>query len=182
MKTLRVEEAKMIDDALEKGAREIESLAKAIVPTDTGELRDAIEVRETLEGVKVKRMAFGTTGGRKGRFLVRYVGVFGTGKGSKGYYAPFVEYGTKPGVERTVGRKMGKRGRMIRAYHGPRVATQSAKQSGAGRLQYRTHPGTPARPFLRPAFQSKKARVVNRVKRAINKAAKQVALRGRQNP
>jgi HK97 gp10 family phage protein len=162
MTRLQAEEAKAIDDALEKGAREIQDLAKAIAPRgDSGDLAEAIDVRENLDGYKARGVfAKMKVGGSGSSSLARHIGVFPSHAGDKGFYAAFVEFGTAP-------RKAGQ-------YY-----TQA---SGRRRKAQGTHPGTPARPFLRPAFQSLKSRTVNRVKRAINKAAKQVAARGRQNP
>lgn len=147
-----------IEAALDKGADEIRDRAKAIAPRDTGELRRAIEVRDTLDGF--------TAGGAVGNFgrmvrgaagrLQRFIGVFPDVKGAPGWYAAFVEFGTAPRVE------------------GQRYTQASGKRRKAAI----THPGTQPRPFLKPAFFSLRRRVVGRINRAIGSAAKKVARRG----
>lgn len=146
-----------IQKALDKSAEEIRARAAAIAPRSPGggELAKAIEVKRTLEGFNAggsvgRAILSGSTGGGG---LTRYIGVFPEKSGAAGWYAAFVEFGT---AKRAAGKKY----------------TQA---SGRKRTSGNTHPGTPARPFLRPAFFSLQARSVNRVKRAINKAAKGMA-------
>lgn len=71
------------------------------------------------------------------------------------FYAPFVEFGTMGSVK------------------GARVSSTGKRQSGAGRLSYRTHPGTVAQPFFWPAYRLMKPRIQRRIKRAIAKAIKE---------
>ncbi len=89
----------MLDDingALDKGAEEIRSTAASIAPRDSGEMADAIEVRSTLDGFtgtgavgNFARMVKGEAGG-----LIRHIGVFPNRRGSPGWYAAWVEFGT----------------------------------------------------------------------------------------
>lgn len=87
--------AKAIKEALDNGAREIASRARAIAPRDTGEMARAIEVRKTLDGFTAPgavgnfgRMVRGAAAG-----LTRFVGVFPDSRSSPGWYAAFVEFG-----------------------------------------------------------------------------------------
>jgi len=85
-----------INAALDKGANEIRSKAASIAPRDTGELAEAIEVRDSLDGFTGRgaignfaRMVKGEAGG-----LIRHIGVFPERRGSPGWYAAWVEFGT----------------------------------------------------------------------------------------
>lgn len=73
----------------------------------------------------------------------------------QGFHWRFVEHGTAPGKS------------------GNRVASSTGGRSS--RLQYRTHPGTPARPFVTPAvnrMNSKLPQVINeKFIKALEKAA-----------
>lgn len=91
--TARVE----LEKALDKGAAEIAGRARVLAPVATGELRDAIEVRSSLKGFvgagavgNFARMVQGEAGA-----IRRYVGVFPRKQGSPGWYAAFVEFGTR---------------------------------------------------------------------------------------
>nr|WP_321457190.1 HK97 gp10 family phage protein [uncultured Cohaesibacter sp.] len=66
----------------------------------------------------------------------------------------FIEFGTKPGR------------------YGARTSS-----GGRDRKVYRTHPGTPARPHLWPAYRVLKRRIKSRTSRTINKAVKTVTHR-----
>lgn len=153
-----------IEAALQKSAEEILARAKAIAPSDTGELRGALEIRDSLDGFAATGAVgdFARSGGvgKPGTFdrsspgvLARYIGVFPNVKGAPGWYAAFVEFGT---AARTAGARY-------------------AQRSGKTRKSKDTHPGTPARPFLKPAFFSLKGRALNRIRRAVSAAAKTVA-------
>lgn len=129
--------AKGLVDALDKGAAEIAGRAKVLAPRRSGELERSIEVRDNLEGFRgtgaVGNFARLVRGGAGG--LARFIGVFPRKRGDPGWYAAWVEFGTR------------------------RAAAQ---------------------PFLGPAFFGARKRVTGRVKRALTKAAKEVAARGRR--
>lgn len=152
------EVAAQVGQALDKGAAEIRDRAKAIAPRDTGELAGAIEVRDTLEGFGAggavgafARMVSGQAGS-----LTRFIGVFPAKAGDAGWYAAFVEFGTAS-----------------------RQAGQRYTQGSGRRVRAKdTHPGTPPRPFLMPAFFSLRRRMLGRVNRAVNAAARKVASGG----
>ena len=101
MKRLTPEMARKIDGALDKGAQEVSDRAAAIAPKDSGELAGAIEVRSGLDGLSGRQSAFvRRIAGRTGGELVRIIGVFAERRGSPGWYAPFVELGTKKKARR----------------------------------------------------------------------------------
>jgi HK97 gp10 family phage protein len=83
-----------IDAALDKGAEEIKAAASVIVPRDTGELAGAIEVRASLDGVKLRGVNTKFVRGKAGD-VQRFVGVFATKRGGPGWYAAWVEFGTQ---------------------------------------------------------------------------------------
>lgn len=154
------ENLKRITNALNQGADDIAGTAKQIVPVQTGELRDAIEVERAT--------AVTRTPGRSSRIISNQsnpntiqvrIGVFPQEAGDPGFYAAWVEFGTPPrqaGVRRSRGKKK-----------------KSIVDSD-------TNKGTSARPFLFPAFWVNRKRVRNRIAREINRAAKAVAALGRR--
>lgn len=96
MRRLTPEIAAQVNAALDKGAEEIRSRATAIAPRDTGELSRSLEVRTTLDGFRgtgavgnFARMVRGQALG-----FTRFIGVFPDRKGSPGWYAAWVEFGT----------------------------------------------------------------------------------------
>lgn len=106
---------------------------KGRVPVDTGDLKDNIT-------------GFVAKNGMRGE-----VGLRGKKARSRGFYARFIEFGTK----------------------GSTVEAERAKVlSGAGgTFGTRANiPARPARPFMQPTWDAKKPEVVSRVERAINKA------------
>lgn len=155
--------AREVEKALQEGAEHIRDVARVIVPADTGELRNAIEVRSTLEGFTPR----GATGnfarmvsGAAGR-LQRFIGVFPAKAGAPGWYAAWVEFGTAP-------RRAGER------YLTLGGRSKVGKASAIGDF----HPGTAPQPFLLPAFFSQRRYVIARINRALGKAAKRVAKGG----
>lgn len=125
-----------IEEALDQGAEELRARAAAIAPRDTGELSGAIEVRETLDGFKGTGAVgnFAKLSASRAGGLARYVGVFPGKRGDPGWYAAWVEFGTKD---------------------------------------------TRARPFLLPSFVTLRKRIQGRINRAVNKAVREAAARGR---
>ena len=96
MRALSPAARESIAKALDKGAAEIEGRAKAIAPTDDGELRNAIETRSG-EGAEAggALSAFQAALGAAGLgALVRRIGVFPDLNGGKAFYARWVEFGT----------------------------------------------------------------------------------------
>lgn len=150
--------------ALNLGAREIERKARTAVPEETGELRGAIEVRDSLEGFHatgaIGNFARGGleigTNSRVGSVIARFIGVFPARRASPGWYAAFVEFGTAP---RTQGRGYTTRG------------GRKKKSSG------NTHPGSKPRPFMWPAYYSLRRRVRGRISRAVRKGVRAAALK-----
>ena len=71
------------------------------------------------------------------------------------FYGLFVEFGTRGGQS----------------------GTRTTDSRGRSRSVSRTHPGTPPRPFLLPAFRLERKRIKGRYTRAIRKAAQQVSKR-----
>ncbi len=132
--------AREIAAALNKGGEEIRERAKQLAPERTGELKDAIEMRD-MEYRETRLQVFGKSMLSR-RFGVR-VGVFPTKNGGRAWYARLVEFGA------------------------PRHNTGDGE-----------HPGTSAQPFLFPSYWSLRRRVMGRVNRAVNKAARE-AFRGR---
>lgn len=81
---------------LDRQAEEIRARAALLAPKDTGELAAAIEVRDSLDGFRgsgavgnFARLVRGEAAG-----LSRFVGVFPARRGSPGWYAAWVEFGT----------------------------------------------------------------------------------------
>lgn len=140
---------KAVRRAMERSAEEISAAARELSPVDTGALRDSIDWKwgQAPSG----SMTLSEVSDGKGLSITIYAG------SDEAYYARYVEFGTQAGVkgQRVVGKGAGNR------------------QSKKGRFSYRTHPGTPARPFFFPAYRLHKKRASNRIKRAISKAVKE---------
>ena len=91
-----------ITEAVDKGALAVEARAKQIAPRDTGDMANAIEVRENLDGF--------TATGAIGNFaklvkaggdgIKRFIGVFPQKAGDPGWYAAWVEIGTQKAAAR----------------------------------------------------------------------------------
>lgn len=136
--------AKAIEPAVHKGALEVQTAARTLAPVDTGELRDAIEVKDDISDFKATGAIgnFGNASGGGVGDIKRYIGLFPEKRNSPGWYGAWVEFGTAP---------------------------RSQKFGNNGTVNL---PGTPPRPFLFPAYRLMRKRVVGRVRRAIKKAAK----------
>lgn len=116
--------------ALKKAAQPIVDAAKDLVPVRTGRLRESLTVSERL----TRRQRKGSK--RMPGSVTVYIG----GAWPKGAHAHLVEFGTAP-----------------------HLITVDLKDALAGADVYgRTvlHPGTPARPFLRPAWDANKAQAL----------------------
>lgn len=96
MRRMTPEMVENITDAVDKGAREVEARAKEIAPKDTGEMANAIEVRENLDGFQatgaIGNFARQVKAGDAG--IKRFIGVYPQKAGDPGWYAAWVEYGT----------------------------------------------------------------------------------------
>ena len=128
------------------GARVFRDEARRLVPEDSGNLRKAINV-------KVKQFR-----NRSGFHF--YVAVDRGGKAKHdGWYAHFIEYGVQPHKIKFDDKKALK-----------------LSASGSVLRAVINHPGIPAQPFMRPAFDSKRAQVVkvigDKLWDNINKEAK----------
>jgi HK97 gp10 family phage protein len=146
-----------ITNALNTGAAEIQALARTLVPQSTGELRDAIEIRDNLEGFNatgiVGALSVGT-GSDAARGVQRFIGVYPAKRGSPGWYGAFVEFGTSPRVK------------------GQKFTQASGRRTKVARD---THPGTAARPFLFPAYNFLRRRVRARIARELNAGIRALA-------
>ena len=144
--------------ALNQGAEEVHRDAIALAPGrgsryGTGELKGAIEVKQSLAGFSATGAVgnFATQGDRGPEAgLERYIGVFPDRRGAPGWYAAFVEFGTSPRVQ----------------------GQRYTQRSGRARTAKGTHPGTRPQPFMFPAWRANKQKILARLKRAITKAGK----------
>lgn len=154
-------EANVMRSALRKGAQVIAEEAKMQCPTDTGRLRDSIRVSVRLIRGKVvakvsaggatkKRVSSTASGGVK----VAY---------DNAYYARFVEFGTAA--------------HYIKAVKAKSLVLRANKQASSGFanrwmswvVDGVEHPGARAKPFMRPAFDSKSTAALQAVIDQIRK-------------
>lgn len=124
------------DQALSKSADELVDAIKAAAPVRSGDLKGSIKKEPLGEG----RIGYRVTGGERG-------------KGKKGWYIRFVEFGTKASP--------GEAPRQNRNYKRTKVATKGK----------RAHAGTPAQPFFWPTYRRSKSRIRARTTRALKKGA-----------
>lgn len=144
---------KRIREAMEASAKEIVAMMRALVPTDSGALRDSINwtwgnaPKGALTLAKVSQVGSGEN------VLTIYAG------DKDAYYARWVEFGTAPhNVAKGGGTVKGRK--------------QLSAGGGTG------HPGSKAQPFFFVSYRALRKKAKGRVSRAITKAAKEVAAGG----
>lgn len=143
---------KAVREAMAQGANEIVAMMKALVPVESGELRDSIGWTWGKAPKYSQKIA--TIASDDGRLTITiYAG------NSRVRYAHLVEFGAKPhAIEPKNAMVLGKDGRF-----GVHV----------------DHPGAKAQPFFYVSWRANKRRAKSRITRAINKSAKQVAASSR---
>lgn len=104
LRRLPPEVAEAAGAAIDQGAHEIADRARLAAPKATGELAQAITVRDTppkggggAVGAFARLFGLGKRrrGARPGSPIARWVGVFPDKRGDPGWYAVWVEFGTK---------------------------------------------------------------------------------------
>jgi HK97 gp10 family phage protein len=153
-----------IADAMAKGAGEMVDFAQSLAPHKT--LQDSIGW--SWGDLPKGKRSLGTFG--RGGFTKSSGGSAAKGSGTKddllitvyagddeAFYARWVEFGTKP--------------------HS--LAKGAILKRGKKQTTGIQHPGTAATPFFFPAYRALRKRINQRIRRAINKAAKRVAQGGR---
>lgn len=127
------------DESLSKSADELVDAIKAAAPkVRTGDLAASIKKEPLGEG----RIGYRVVGGERG-------------KGKKGWYIRFVEFGTKASP--------GEAPRQNRNFKRTRVMTKGK----------RAHAATRAQPFFWPTFRRSRSRIRSRTTRALKKGAKE---------
>ena len=148
---------KQIKAAMEKSADEVVAMMRSLVPVDEGVLRDSIgwtwgklpKGKRGLGGATAVASVEASLGGEL--TITIYAG------GGDAWHARFVEFGTRP--------KAAAAPQQDRRYKKRVVLTKSS----------RGHAGTTAQPFFYISYRANKKRAVSRTRRAVNKAAKEVA-------
>lgn len=151
-----------IRQAMEQGANEIVGMMKSLAPVDDGDLRDSIgwtwgklpKGKRAIGGVTVSPVAdlVASLGGDL--TITIYAG------GGDAYYARFVEFGTKASIAQ-----------------GP--APDRRHKSGEVMTKGKGgHAATKAQPFFYVSWRANQKKVKSNVRRAITRAAKQVAANG----
>ncbi len=134
--------------AVMQGAEIIKQDAKANAPVRTGRLRDSIMAEELKSGKKLARVGVG--------WRIKK-GVSGKGKPSRqpAYYGIMVEKGTKSRTRKLKSRK-------------PRIPLKKPASTGT----------MPQRPFLEPAFRSKRGQAVIEIKKQLSRLIKRATKKG----
>lgn len=127
-----------VDASLSKSADELVDAIKAAAPRRTGDLIAGIRKEPLGEG----RIGYKIIGGE-------------CGKGKKGWYIRFVEYGTKASP----------------ASPGAPYKRQKGKWRGRRRKDKRAHAATPAQPFFWPTYRRMKGRIRAARTRALKRGA-----------
>lgn len=146
-----------------KGAQEIERILKQMpIKYERRIAKNALRAAARVIRNEAKRRVPVDTGNLKksisvvtlpGRIpAVAVTNKRGKGEKNDGWYAHLVEFGTKPHSTAKGGRK-----------------------AGLSALDARVHPGTPARPFLRPALDNKSAEAIQIIADATGKALARLA-------
>lgn len=147
----------VIRDAMEKQADDIVRMMKSLAPVDDGDLRDSIgwtwgklaKGKRALGGATAVATVESSLGGDL--TITIYAG------GPKAFYARFVEFGTKAST--------GEASRQDRRYK-KRVVMTKGK---------RAHAATKAQPFFYVSWRANSKKSKSAVRRAVTKAAKEVA-------
>jgi HK97 gp10 family phage protein len=135
-----------IERAMIKGAREMVSMAKGLVPVRTGALRDSIQwnfAEDTPAYASLKSRTGGPVS-KDDPAIVVTAGAAGTRAEGGVRYAHLVEFGAAP-------------------------------HKAGGLYEGATHPGAPAQPFFYPSWRVVKKKLKSRVNRAVKSAAKKAA-------
>ncbi|MGE7196890.1 HK97-gp10 family putative phage morphogenesis protein [Brevundimonas naejangsanensis] len=129
-----------VDASLSGSADALVDAIKAAAPVRSGDLRDSIRKVPLEDG----QIGYRIVGGERG-------------KGKKGWYLRFVEYGTKasPGSQ------------------GALYKRQKGKWRGMRRRDKRAHAATPAQPFFWPTYRRMKARIRAARTRALKRGAQE---------
>lgn len=138
----------VIVPALTAGIKIVQKEAKTRVPKKSGTLHDAIVINNDQrrnEGI--------------GIFAVRLFVEHGTGAKNDGFYAHWVEYGTKSHAVPKGGK------RRIRPMTNYRKEGANAQWFGT-RIE---HPGQEAQPFMRPAIDTKRKQAINKFRDEMRK-------------
>lgn len=136
------------------GAGEIETRAKQLVPVDTGELQRLITKKVSKDGLNAK------------------VGIQGKKARRDGWYAKFVEFGTKAWSQVLHFQATGKRQKLdIRKSSARAQLRREVRASG---------PAQPARPFIGRAIRELAPDLIKRMDKAVGETLKQAA-RGAKN-
>lgn len=156
-------EANVLRSALREGAKVIAEEVKSRVPKNTGKLRDSIRIstrsrRGTVYAVVSagKKGRKHVTQGKNGRFNVAY---------DHPYYAPWVEFGTKP---HKIGAKFAK-ALVLRSNKRASSGTAKRWMRGEAIIKGVDHPGAKPRPFMRPALDGKAQEALIAVGNAIRR-------------
>lgn len=127
-----------VDASLSSSADDLVAAIRAAAPVRSGDLRDSIRKVPLEDG----QIGYRIVGGERG-------------KGKKGWYLRFVEYGTKasPGSQ------------------GALYKRQKGKWRDRRRKDKRAHAATPAQPFFWPTYRRMKARIRAARTRALKRGA-----------
>lgn len=140
---LQVETAVEVADAIKESAKAVRREARARVPVLTGEFRRRIGYKISRDKLTAEVAAWRKGGGYNNR--------------RPHPLAHLIEFGTAAHVIRPEKKKALK------------FATEGSTETYRLAVQ---HPGTPAKPFLFPAYEAERANYVQRLNEALNKAAK----------
>jgi HK97 gp10 family phage protein len=132
-------EANVMRGALREGAKVVLAEAKANVPVNTGTLKDGLKI---------------STGIKRGVVTAK---IKATGKHA--HLAPWIEFGTRSHAikvredDKALNRKLSvKRGKLVRV---SMTAVNRSLRLGGIFRDVVMHPGTPSRPFMRPALDGR---------------------------
>lgn len=134
-------EKNILRSALRAGARVIADEAKRNVPVKNGKLKASIRTGSNISKGNVE--AYARAGGKSS----------GKGKDKSAFYAQFVEYGTAAHI--------------IKAGKTKPVLIFTARDGKKIETTQVSHPGAVAKPFLRPALDSKGKQAVEAVNKRI---------------
>jgi HK97 gp10 family phage protein len=144
---------KVLASAVFAGAAVVRDEAKRLCPVETGNLRNSIRIkrkkRATRNATVVYQVGPGRSKKQNGKYSVN------------GYYGHLVEFGTAPHIiKATKGKKLEMRPNV-------RASKGAAKRWVNTYADVVKHPGAPAKPFLRPAFDASTNRVIEAMRKRL---------------
>jgi HK97 gp10 family phage protein len=156
LRALNIEGRNNVEEVVRLSSRKIRRSARARAPVRSGKLRRSIGTRFSKDGLSAE------------------IAAWWRGRGGKRVHplSHIIEFGTAP-------HKIKPEKRKALAFHGNATGEMGPQQATIRTVV--NHPGTPAKPFLFPAFEEHRAGYVRDLREALGKAGREAAAKWRSH-